>query len=294
MRGAPVATRGTPSLLLLLFLLPAVLLSTEPKDASVSIRGGQASIRFAQLNGDAVVLKRFTHSHDYANEIAIIQLLAQSPYILSPLATNVAQREIVYRRARDGDLYTFAGLERLEYEQLVLIARQMVLAVGGVHGAGHLHLDVKPENFVREGTRIWLIDFGLAARIEAAPRGVGTPRTMAPEALLSMAHWMPMTTAADWWSIGATIFYIFARYFDLPKDMHFGHFPYRVLYRERDGEAAALDWPPRFPDRLPASLLDLLFSRRGLLSPHAGDRLLSSREILSHPFFHRPKDKYII
>lgn len=290
MRVIPIAARGT----LLLLLPPPALLSTEPTGTLISILGGQASIRFSQLNEDAVVLKRFTYLRDYANELAIVRLLARSPYILSPLATNAAQGEVVYRRARDGDLHTFAGLEDLRYAELVRIVRQVVLAVGGVHEAGHLHLDVKPENFVREGLQIWLIDFGLAARTEVAPRGVGTPRTMAPEALLATAQWMPMTPAADWWSVGATIFYIFARYFDLPSDMHYGHFPYRVLYRERDGEAAAFDWPPRFPSRLPAPLLDLLFGWRGLLSLHVGERLLSAGEILAHPFFcvpdRRPED----
>jgi len=56
----------------------------------------------------------------------------------------------------------------LAKEQLIDVLQQMAAALEHLHGAGFIHRDVKPENFVWETTRaerVLMIDFGIAKRI---------------------------------------------------------------------------------------------------------------------------------
>ena len=101
------------------------------------------------------------------------------------------------------------------------LLRQAAAGLKGLHGAGLVHRDVKPENvlLVVEGEgkkRKWVAkvgDFGLAGSLEklAAERpelvgdGVGTPAYMAPEQVLA-AHWKDVGSAADVYAIGTILF----------------------------------------------------------------------------------------
>lgn len=67
--------------------------------------------------------------------------------------------------------------------------KQIVGAVATCHSKGVVHFDLKPENFLRCGSRIKLTDFGLSNpiashRTHVSRRGhAGTPRYMAPETI---------------------------------------------------------------------------------------------------------------
>ena len=138
---------------------------------------------------------------------------------------NVAQ---VYAFGRHGDLPYFVmewidgeSLGR-EIEERRAAGRPMSLrralwvcgeacrGLQAVHGAGLVHRDVKPQNFmIAKNGRVVLIDFGLVRLPDGSgPMGspVGTPRYMAPELAES-----PMASAAEWhladiYSLGATMY----------------------------------------------------------------------------------------
>jgi serine/threonine protein kinase len=252
-------------------------------DTLNKINSGQSSLRFVQLSKAKVVIKHFHNPSDFETEVGVLSHVRYCPQILQPTMQFPARREIMYLEARDGDLLSYRRESGLSYADLVGICQQIILAVGALHCAGFLHMDVKPENVVREGRLVWLIDLGLATLIHCATPNVGTPRTMSPEVLLSSIC-MPLTEASDWWSVGVTIFYLFSRYFKLPAEFHYGHFPYRIL-EDIKGNARDIEFPSDPPYAFPPALFDLLYGRHGLLSFHYANRRYAAERLLQHPFF---------
>lgn len=248
------------------------------------LRSGQSSLQFLKAENKRIVVKTFDSHKDFQNEMNVSSYLKGCPFVLQPICTMSELDEIVYHQALDGDLLKYRHSDGLSYNDLVNICAQIVQGIGAIHNVGYLHMDIKPENIVREGRSIWLIDLGLASPIRTAQRKVGTPRTMSPECLLGWARQMPISVASDWWSVGVTIFYLFARFFQLPPNTHYKYFPYRILYNE-EGEAVQFQWPPMPPFYFPPALFDLLFGYGGLLSFSFSARLYDPLTLLKHPFF---------
>lgn len=242
------------------------------------ISSGQANIRHMILVNKQLVIKRFHEQADFDNEVAVLKALKGCPHLLPPLFIIPELREIAFKRIPGGDLYHTDQLSNLSYGQMVNITAQLVTAIDFIHRTAYLHLDIKPENVLLDGSKIWLIDLGLARPLGSAGRGIGTKRTMAPEMFHPNALWMPVTEAADWWSLGVTIFYMFSKWGSLDKQFHFGFFPYTV----RDD--LTLEWPSLVPP-FNAPLIDLLLGPSGLLAFDYRCRSHNESTLLAHPFF---------
>jgi len=126
------------------------------------------------------------------------------------------------------------------YSDVVKLAAQIVGAVAASHRRGILHGDIKPENFVIDMKKksVKLIDFGLSARLgDFRVMTQGTPVTMAPEVAFldffanRLMHGPDASAkeetlknyanqaqrikeAMDWWSVGVTIHYLFAKFLE--------------------------------------------------------------------------------
>ncbi|XP_075996672.1 myosin light chain kinase, smooth muscle [Genypterus blacodes] len=92
----------------------------------------------------------------------------------------------------------------LSEREVIKYMLQIVEGVGFIHTQGIVHLDLKPENIMcvnKTGSKIKLIDFGLARRLENAGTLkvlFGTPEFVAPEVISYEAISYP----TDMWSIG--------------------------------------------------------------------------------------------
>jgi serine/threonine protein kinase len=99
----------------------------------------------------------------------------------------------------------------LDGNRLILI-RQMLEAIDGVHKAGFIHRDICPRNFMvlPDGKSLKLIDFGLT--VPAQPtfmqpgNRTGTPLYMAPE----IVRRRPTDHRVDIFAFGVTAFYLLA------------------------------------------------------------------------------------
>ncbi|KAL4636237.1 myosin light chain kinase, smooth muscle-like isoform X2 [Arapaima gigas] len=92
----------------------------------------------------------------------------------------------------------------LTEREVIKYMLQIIDGVHFIHKQGIVHLDLKPENIMcvnKTGSRIKLIDFGLARRIENAGSLkvlFGTPEFVAPEVI----NYEPISYTTDMWSIG--------------------------------------------------------------------------------------------
>lgn len=79
---------------------------------------------------------------------------------------------------------------------------QLAGALHHIHGAGWLHLDLKPSNIVADNGRAVVIDLSVARRPGPAHGGVGTWCYMAPE----QARGGMLDAAADIWGLGVVLY----------------------------------------------------------------------------------------
>ncbi|XP_061826845.2 myosin light chain kinase, smooth muscle-like [Nerophis lumbriciformis] len=92
----------------------------------------------------------------------------------------------------------------LSEREVIKYMLQIVDGVGFIHKQGIVHLDLKPENIMcvnKMGSKIKLIDFGLARRLENAGTLkvlFGTPEFVAPEVI----NYEAINYPTDMWSIG--------------------------------------------------------------------------------------------
>ncbi|TWW80202.1 Myosin light chain kinase, smooth muscle [Takifugu flavidus] len=92
----------------------------------------------------------------------------------------------------------------LTEREVIKYMLQIVDGVNFIHKQGVVHLDLKPENIMcvnKTGSKIKLIDFGLARRLENAGTLkvlFGTPEFVAPEVI----NYEAIGYATDMWSIG--------------------------------------------------------------------------------------------
>ena len=106
-------------------------------------------------------------------------------------------------------------LEKLSADprRIATLMRDAARAVGHAHERGIIHRDLKPANFmVNEAGRLFVMDFGLARRIDSPSpysmpgEAAGTPVYMSP----AQAKGDPIDARADVYSLGATMYELLA------------------------------------------------------------------------------------
>ena len=228
--------------------------------------------------GRTVALKLSTH---LTQEIARARFLRegqvaariQHPHVIQVFDTGI-ENGVPYLTM---ELVAGRGLDELpppeDPEALFL---KVADALEHLHSQGLVHRDVKPGNILCDGDRVLLTDFGLVHDPDqtALTRTGVTPGTMAfmsPE----MLRGDPITAAADWWALGATIFEVVERRlpYDMAEVMAFASGRVKPLPAFRkvpsDSRIArmARAWMAPEPEDRPASVEAL---RRALKEPATG------------------------
>jgi serine/threonine protein kinase len=90
----------------------------------------------------------------------------------------------------------------LTTRELAFLGLQLCSAVGYLHDAGIVHLDLKPSNVIAQDGRAKLIDLSVARRPGHAKAGIGTWCFMAPE----QARGGRVGPAADVWGVGIVLY----------------------------------------------------------------------------------------
>lgn len=141
-------------------------------------------------------------------ELKILKSVS-SPFVV-PLITSFQDEKALYyvlRFAEFGDLRShLSSVQRVPEVVCRLVAAQIVLGLGALHGSGVIHCDLKPENVLvdREG-RVMLTDFSHSQFVTSVESLNGTTDYMAPEVILNREKDYPLT-ASDYWALGVIIY----------------------------------------------------------------------------------------
>lgn len=186
-------------------------------------RGGTSKVyQVLSPSGETLALKRVVascsvHFEALANEVTLLRHLKDCPNIIQVLDAEVLPEEQVIHIVMEcGDLDLGRLLqvdEELGLGDLQALWREMLDAVQVIHDEKIVHSDLKPGNFLRVGSRLKLIDFGIAKKIAShtnhitRENSVGTISYMAPETVQAVHNsGFKIGRPSDVWSLGIILY----------------------------------------------------------------------------------------
>jgi predicted Ser/Thr protein kinase len=164
-------------------------------------RGARVALKVLRADrlGDPVALERFEHEANLLMRIA-------SPYCAKVIEVSSSAVPYLAMEYVDGPALSAVLRERgrLDHGELIALVDDLACGLGDVHAAGVVHLDLKPSNVLRGGTRWKIVDFGISRMLtgEAHRRVAGTPPYMAPEQALGE----PLDTRTDLYALSLIIY----------------------------------------------------------------------------------------
>ncbi len=226
------------------------------------------------------ILRNIQHSTYF------LRLYTECETIRSPTnSASMSRTYVALQPLTHGNLYTYLASHALSLRELLQIIRQMLGALADLHSAEFIHRDLKVDNFgiciTPEAVRVYLIDFGLACRIQHVT-GASIEWSMspfvAPEQISSLLenHWQTMqktmTPESDVFALAHVLFWILFRK-DLPCTY------YRQPPEERLISKYAHFNSPNWLDNDLAPIQNLKIKTlfEGLLNPSPRSRLSARR-----------------
>ncbi|HEX7019694.1 MAG TPA: serine/threonine-protein kinase, partial [Gemmatimonadaceae bacterium] len=153
----------------------------------------------------------------FLREIALGEVL-QHEHIVSVLDSGEIDGSLYYTMPYvDGESLRdrLTRQKQLTIDETLVLTRQIADALTYAHAKGIIHRDVKPENILLSGDRVWVADFGVARAVTVAGgetltktgMAVGTPTYMSPEQALGSKD---ITPASDIYSLGCVVYEMLA------------------------------------------------------------------------------------
>ncbi|KAJ3482494.1 hypothetical protein NLI96_g6936 [Meripilus lineatus] len=149
---------------------------------------------------------------DIQREVALLTQLRDAPNVTKYFGCYLDGPRvwIVMEYAQGGSVRTLMKASKdgtIEEKYVVVIIREVLLALGYLHKSAIIHRDLKAANIlITASGKVMLCDFGVSALLLTASSKrntlVGTPHWMAPE----VAHAASYDTKADIWSLGIMIY----------------------------------------------------------------------------------------
>jgi tetratricopeptide (TPR) repeat protein len=240
-------------------------------------RGGMAVVYRVrdEHTGELVALKR-GWSRNASKLHRYSALLEREYFTLTQLAHPRIIRVYDYGLDNLGPWYTMELLDgedlqragRLPWERACAVLRDVASSLALLHSRGLLHRDVSTRNvrWTADGAYAKLIDFGTMSAMGVPKQIVGTPRFIAPEALVLQS----LDARADLFSLGAVGYFLLTG-----RDA----FPARRMAELRDLWRSRPIPPARIVDDIPEAVSALVMR---LLSVDRSGRLQSAGEMISH------------
>lgn len=150
------------------------------------------------VSNEVQILRRLRHTN-----VVRFHGSAQSLEHIIILLELVGRRNLFnFLKAHDNDEQQKDPFELSEAQSFF---KQMISALGYCHSEGVSHRDIKPENFAisDKDAIIKLVDFGMAAELEAPLKHKGTMPFVSPEAIEDKSTYD--AAAADIWSLGIVL-----------------------------------------------------------------------------------------
>ncbi|KAJ8414377.1 hypothetical protein AAFF_G00052470 [Aldrovandia affinis] len=147
---------------------------------------------------------------DIIHEIAVLESAMSNPFVVSlhEVYETTAEIILVLECAAGGEIFQQCVADNDEAfteQDVIRLARQILMGVACLHHNNVVHLDLKPQNILLTSSRplgdIRIVDFGLSRCMDSMKEVreiLGTPEYVAPEVL----NYEPISTATDMWSIG--------------------------------------------------------------------------------------------
>jgi len=183
-------------------------------------QGAQGSLKEAlDSKGNRVAIKVIRRSPDQQsyemsllmNELQSLMCLRGKDNIVNYL-TEISTKEyifIIMDLVEGTELLKVIQRKHMIYEEIALmILKELMVAVKGIHESGWAHRDIKPENILvniksDKDIRLVLVDFGFATRDRFPEQGMGSRGYCAPEVVGESGSYD--SHAADIWSAGAVL-----------------------------------------------------------------------------------------
>jgi len=179
-------------------------------------------------NGNIDRLKRFRR------EAEMLSILSDEPYVINSIIDGVGRLnkimvdtgskiqipwafEYIAMEKADFNIEDFIDRKNPDPIEILTLFKEMFKAVIRVHNRNICHRDLKPDNFLVIGKKVFLSDFGTAKNLDGSmpdirevyDKPVGHIRYVAPELFLSIGIADQYVYNADMFSMGSILFEFF-------------------------------------------------------------------------------------